>query len=493
MSLPRAHSARTCLRAEWVVAFQRGSHRVLRQGAVVVDGERIAFVGPATSPEALAVAQTVDYGPGSVITPGLISTHAHIQESPLDKSMSEDATYRQFYYTNLIEVLPTKGETLDRDGELACARLSGAELLRTGCTTVVQTGSDSLEVIEAIRASGIRAYLGDFFRSGRWFTPDGRRVDYEWDETAGFVGLERALETADGIRALGDPRYLPILAPSQVDTCSAGLLRDTAAAAAERELPLTLHAAQGLWEFNEMIARHGRTPVEWLADLGLLSPRMLLGHAVYLTGNSWVNYHGDDLGLIAASGATISHNAWTFAREGVVTESFAGYLDAGVRMTLGTDTTTQSMIESLRWSAVLGKVADRRADVSTAAQLFDAATIAPADYLGRPDLGRVEAGAQADLVVWRGNAMFTTPMRDPIRVLVYYAQAEDVQDVYVAGSRVVEDSRVLGIDVAEAARDVQAAAERSWSRWAEFDRLGRAIEEALPESYPRWEADERTV
>jgi len=176
------------------------------------------------------------------------------------------------------------------------------------------------------------------------------------------------------------------------------LLRDTTRAAEDRDLPLTLHVAQGLWEFNEMINRHGRTPVEWLADIGLLSPRMLLGHAVYVTGNSWVNYHGDDLGLIAESGATVTHNAWTFAREGVVTESFNRYLEAGVRMTLGTDTSTQSMIESLRWTAVLGKVADRRADVNTAAQVFDAATIAAADYLGRSDLGRIEAGAQAIIV-----------------------------------------------------------------------------------------------
>lgn len=472
------------LRAEWVVGHRDGSHRVLRDGVVVVDGDRIAYVGP-DAPEQ-AADETLDYGPGSMITPGMISAHAHMQEGPVDKSMSEDATYRQFYYTNLVEVLMNKGAAMDAEGELACARLSAAEHLRTGCTTVVQTGSDSLEVVDAIRSSGIRAYLGDGFRSGRWFTPDGNRVDYEWDEAAGLAGLERALDTARGIRRLDDPRYLPILAPSQVDTCTEGLLRDTAAAAEEHDLLLTLHAAQGLWEFNEMVNRHGRTPIEWLADIGLLSPRMLLGHAVYVTGNSWVNYHGDDLGLIAESGATVTHNAWTFAREGVITESFARYLDAGVRMTLGTDTTTQSMIESLRWTAVLGKVADRRADANTAAQVFDAATVRAADYLGRPDLGRIEAGAQADLVVWGGERMFTTPVRDPLRVIVYYAQAEDVRDVYVAGERVVEDSRVLGVDVAAEARAVQAAAERCWGRWPEVDRLGRRIEDALPETYPRW-------
>jgi len=186
------------LRAEWIVGFREGSHRVLRDGVVVIDGDRIAYVGPDAAE--LQADGTEDYGPGSVITPGLISTHAHMQESPIDKSMSEDATYRQFYYTNLIEVLMNKGDAMDAEGELASAKLSAAEYLRTGCTTIVQTGSDSLDVLEAIRPSGIRAYLGDGYRSGRWFTPDGRRVDYEWDEAAGLRGLEHALETVDRIR-----------------------------------------------------------------------------------------------------------------------------------------------------------------------------------------------------------------------------------------------------------------------------------------------------
>jgi 5-methylthioadenosine/S-adenosylhomocysteine deaminase len=475
---------RTRISAEWIVGFKAGSHHTLRDGIVVVDGDRIEYVGPPVEVE--GVDRAVDYGRGSVLTPGLISTHAHIQESPVDKSMSEDATCRQFYYTNLIEVLPIKGRTLDRDARMACAVLSAAELLRTGCTTVVQLGSESAEVMELLRPIGIRAYLADAYSSGHWFTPDGNRVDYEWDEARGEAGLAQALESARAIRAAGDPRYLPLLGPAQVDTCSEALLRATVTEAEREDLLVSLHVAQGLWEFNEMVARHGRTPIEWLADIGFLSPRALLGHAVYVTGNSWVNYHGDDLGLIADSGATVSHNAWTFAREGVITESLDRYLAAGVPMTLGTDTATQSMIESLRWSAILGKVADRRADISTARDVFDAATIAAADYLGRPDLGRIEAGAQADLVVWRGESMFMTPLRDPIRNLVYYAQAEDVQDVYVAGALVVEDSRVLGADVAEATATVQRASDRAWGRWAEFDRLGRDIAEALPESYPRW-------
>src|SRR4029079_15647388 len=142
-------------------------------------------------------------------------------------------------------------------------------------------------------------------------------------------------------------------------------------------------------------------PVEWLSDLGFLGPRTVLGQALFISGNSWGNFAGEDLSQLAGSGTSVSYNAWCFTRRGIVMESFPDYVEAGVNMCLGTDTAPQSMIESLRWTAIAGKVAARRTDVSTARQVFDAATVNAADLLGRPDLGRIAPGAKADLLFWR--------------------------------------------------------------------------------------------
>jgi 5-methylthioadenosine/S-adenosylhomocysteine deaminase len=273
------------------------------------------------------------------------------------------------------------------------------------------------------------------------------------------------------------------LAPAQVDTCSEALLRDSKAAADELGVPISLHASQGVWEFQEMTRRHGRTPVEWLADIGFLGPRTVLGHAVFLSGTSWVNFAGDDLGLLASSGTSVSYNAWCFIRRGLVMESFPSYVEAGVNMCLGTDTAPQSMIESLRWTAIAGKVAARRADVSTARQVFDAATVNAAELLGRPDLGRIAAGAKADLLFWRADGFTMTPLRDPIRNLVYYAQPSDLADVLVDGRLLVEDGVVLGADVPAATRRVQEAGERMWSRWPAGDWAGRRLDEVAPQTY----------
>ena len=216
-------------------------------------------------------------------------------------------------------------------------------------------------------------------------------------------------------------------------------------------------------------------------------PRTVLGHAIFISGNSWVNFAGDDLGLLASSGTSVSYNAWCFIRRGLVMESFPEYVAAGVNLCLGTDTAPQSMIESLRWTAIAGKVASRRTDVSTARQVFDAATVNAARLLGRDDLGRIAPGAKADLLFWRADGFTMTPMRDPIRNLVYYAQASDLSDVLVDGRQIVQDGVVLGADTRAATRRVQEAGERMWSRWPGGDWAGRTLDEVAPATYDTFE------
>jgi 5-methylthioadenosine/S-adenosylhomocysteine deaminase len=469
----------TLYRAGWIVAFQEGEHRILRDGCLVVEDDRVTFVGSTYDG---TVDRTVDL-PDRIITPGLINTHAHLDESPIDKSVQEDVGNRQFWLTGLIEILPTEMAGLDEEGARACLDYSLIELARTGTTTVLQMGGIEEYAADAIEASGLRGYVAPMYRSGRWFTPDGKRVDYAWDEDDGRSGLDRATAYVERLSGRPDGRVQGFLAPAQVDTCSEALLRDSKAAADELGVPISLHASQGVWEFQEMTRRHGRTPVEWLADIGFLGPRTVLGHAVFLSGTSWVNFAGDDLGLLASSGTSVSYNAWCFIRRGLVMESFPTYVEAGVNMCLGTDTAPQSMIESLRWTAIAGKVAARRADVSTARQVFDAATVNAAELLGRPDLGRIAAGAKADLLFWRADGFTMTPLRDPIRNLVYYAQPSDLADVLVDGRLLVEDGVVLGADVPAATRRVQEAGERMWTRWPAGDWAGRRLDEVAPQTY----------
>jgi cytosine/adenosine deaminase-related metal-dependent hydrolase len=473
---------RTLIRAGWTVAFDGRGHRLLRDGVVVLEGDAILHVGPRFEG---AVDETVD-ARDRVLTPGLISTHAHIAGSPLDRSFIEDVGRPQFWYSGLFEMLPVRAAAQDEEASRACVDFSMAELLRGGCTTVMEIGGQGEYVVERAAHFGLRVYLGLAFRSGRWLTRDGKRVEWEWDEAAGREGLRRAVEfhkRHDG--AHGD-LVRCFFSPAQIDTCTADLLREAKRYADETRRPYQVHTSQSVVEFNEMLARHGQTPVAWMAELGVLGPNTILGHALIVGGSSWTNHPAGDVRIMADHDVSVAHAVWVFARRGVVMESFARYKAAGVNMSLGTDTNPQSVIEAMRWAAVCSKIVERNTQATTAADVFDAATLGGARALSRDDLGRIAPGARADLVLWKAASWTMTPLRDPVKNIVYNATAEDVDRVYVNGRVVVDGGRVLAADEARILAALQAGGERMWPRMAQFDWAGRDADRLSAPTYPGW-------
>src|SRR4029077_7524976 len=114
---------RIAIHAGHVIAFDGRSHRLLRDGTVIVDGDRIVSVGPRQAAAAGTDGEAIE-ARGAILTPGLISTHAHIGGSPLDRSFIEDRGNPQFFYSGLFELLPVRGSAHDEDGPRACVGLS---------------------------------------------------------------------------------------------------------------------------------------------------------------------------------------------------------------------------------------------------------------------------------------------------------------------------------------------------------------------------------
>jgi len=473
---------RVAIRAGSIIAFDGRGHRLLRDGVVVVEGDRILHVGPRFDG---TVDETVD-ARDRIVTPGLISTHAHISGSPLDRSFIEDRGNPQFWYSGLFEMLPVRSASQDDEAGRACIEFSMGELLRSGCTTVMEIGGQGEDVVEAAGRYGLRVYMGPAFRSGRWVTYDGRRVQWELDEATGQAGLERAVaffKKHDG--AHGD-LVKCFWSPAQIDTCTPDLLKNAKRWADETRRPYQVHTSQSVVEFNEMVARHGKTPIAWMRDLGVLGPNTILGHAIIVGGSSWTNYPAGDVQTMADTGTSVAHAVWVFARRGVLMESFAKYRAAGVNMSLGTDTNPQNVIEAMRWAAVCSKVVERNTEATTAAHAFDAATLGGARALGRDDLGRIAPGAKADLVLWKAASWGMTPLRDPVKNIVYNADAEDIDRVYVNGRVVVDGGKVLAADEAKIFAALQAGGERMWSCMAKYAWAGRDADGLSPQTYAEW-------
>ncbi len=464
------------INAGMIVAFQDGEHRLLENGCVVVAGDSILHVGKDWDGTPDIVIDAGD----RVITPGLINTHTHLAGSPLDKSFIEDVGKRQWSMSGLPEMLPARSAAMDPEAAEACVDYSMAELLRTGTTTVMEIGGIGDYVADAVEKAGLRAYIANGYRSGRWLTRDGKRIEYEWNEEAGEEGFKSAIDFIERIDGRANGRIKGFLSPLQIDTSTEELLRKSRKASDDMQVPLALHVSQSVFEFDAMTQRHGITPVEWLDSIEFLSEWNILGHVIIIAGASWAQYSGDDLKLLAEHGASVAHCVWVFARRGIAMESFPEYERRGVNMTLGTDTNPQSMIEALRWTAVLGKIMDRSTESVTGLDVFNAATLNAARMLHRDDLGRIAPDAKADLLFWDAESLFMAPLRDPIKNIVYNATTGDLKEVMVDGAWVVRNGETLNVDERDVSRNLQFAGVRMWAEMGSGDWANRGVDELSP-------------
>ena len=165
-------------------------------------------------------------------------------------------------------------------------------------------------------------------------------------------------------------------------------------------MPIHIHAGGNFREFLEILNKYRKPVAEYLADVGILGPRTTLGHMAITGGHSRVDYpRGDELKILAETGATIGHCPHKCAKMAFAMESFDQYLEAGVRIGLGTDTYPLDIVSEMRYASLISRLVDRKASGARAADVFNAATIGGANALGRSDLGRLAAGAKADVVI----------------------------------------------------------------------------------------------
>jgi cytosine/adenosine deaminase-related metal-dependent hydrolase len=159
-------------------------------------------------------------------------------------------------------------------------------------------------------------------------------------------------------------------------------------------------------------------------------------------------------------------------------------LAAGVRIGLGTDTYPLDMIAEMRYASLISRLVDRNSAGARAANVFNAATIGGATALGRPDLGRLAAGAKADVVILNLRTTRYGPARDPINALVEYGSGADVETVIVDGEIVIENGRSTRIDDDELFAQAETGAGRAWDNWAARDWNGRSVEQIIPPAFP---------
>jgi 5-methylthioadenosine/S-adenosylhomocysteine deaminase len=468
--------------AGWVIAWDEAAGRhIYRRNIDIAFAEgTITFVGR-NHP---GVAERVIDGKDRLVLPGLIDIHSHPEHEPLYRGMREEHGLRNMHMTGLYERSQAFSAP-DEEARAASAEFAYCELLLSGVTSLVDISPVWDGWIDLVARSGMRGFLAPGYASARWRLTNDFTLQFDWDERRGRDGFATALALVDRVARHPSGRLSGIVSPMQIDTCTVDLLRDSREAARERALPFTVHIAQSVNEVQEMIRRHGKTPIQWAYEIGILAPDTILGHALFLDAHSWIRWWTkSDLRLIAETGSSVAHCPTPFARYGQVMENFGDYLRAGVNMGLGTDTAPHNLVEEMRKAAVLARIAARDIETVTTSDLLHAATVGGSNALLRDDLGRIAANKKADLVLVDLALPQMQPARDPLRSFVYHAGDRAVREVFVDGQQVVAKGKVLTLDQTAAAERLAFAQRRMLEAAPRRDYRGRSAEQIVPLSLP---------
>jgi len=401
---------------------------VIPDGGVAIRANRIEAVGPAT--ELLARypgARRLD-ATGRVVMPGLVNAHTHVPMT-LFRGVADDLDLEGFLYQR---IFPLEARFVDEEFVRWGTRLACLELLRGGVTTFADMYYFEDAIAEETARCGMRAVVGETLVD--FPAPDNTT----WD--AAMAATERFLA-----RWQGHPLITAAVAPHATYTVSAEHLKAAHALAAKHGAPVLIHLAEARSEVELIQGRHGMGPVELLESLGILDDRVVAAHMIWPNPN--------EITLLAARGVGVAHCPQSNMKGAAGTAPVPAMLAAGVAVSLGTDGSASnndlSLWEEMDSAAKLHKLTSGDPTVVDAHTAVAMATRLGARAIGlEREIGSLEVGKRADLILVRTDGLHQIPWYDPYSLLVYSTKASDVDTVVVDGQVVMAAGRVLTVDEA---------------------------------------------
>jgi 5-methylthioadenosine/S-adenosylhomocysteine deaminase len=381
-----------------------------------VDQDRITTVGPDVTP---AAGDDVIDAAGMALLPGLVNGHTHAAMT-LMRGYGDDLPLMQWLQDR---VWPTEAK-LTADDVYWGTRLACVEMIRSGTVRFWDMYWQPEAVARAVRDAGVRAAVALPLVDG--LDPD--------KSDALRADAERSLDALGGAGA----RITPTLGPHAIYTVSEKSLHWIAELSSERDLPVHIHLSETEGEVHDCVAAHGLRPASYLDRIGLLTPRTLLAHGVWLDE--------DELALVGERGATVVTNPVSnlkLAVGGVF--PYAKARDHGIPVGLGTDGAASNnaldLFQDVKHLALIQKHAARDPAAMPATEAWAVATGERAPLLGQS--GRVAAGEPADFLLVRSDAPELTP-GDLTANLVYAASGSVVDTTVVAGQVLMRAGEIAG-------------------------------------------------
>ena len=426
------------------------TYRVIENGAVYVEKDRIAAVGDAhVLGEQYSNAETVVDGNGKVVMPGFVSAHNHVGYAVF-RGRAEDIghapTHRLY--------LPMSGVIAQEERQVIGA-LAVTELLRGGVTTILEMEEDAELFAPFIESSGIRALIGVMVNDVNLEAL--ARGETVFDAAVRDQQLDQANGLAERWHGRANGRIQAVMAATGLSTSSPGLLQGLRQGADEKGLRLSAHLGFGERDLVQRI--HGMAQFDFAGAHGMLGPDVVAVHCYEVDD--------DEVSILAQSGTHLAHCPHMNQFRGEVAPIQA-MRAKGMQVGLGIDNYFSDYFEVLRSCLASARIRAHDPEILSAPEVLALGTIDAARVLGLDqEIGSIEPGKKGDLQLVNMQRLGLTPVNDPVTTLVYHGHAKDVDMVLVDGEVVVSDGMVRTADQDDLVVRAGEAADAAWKRFAE--------------------------
>jgi 5-methylthioadenosine/S-adenosylhomocysteine deaminase len=424
-----AEPADTIWSARYVIT-EDPQHRVIENGAVAIRGDRILAVGSKAEIDSRYTPKQRLDRPDAILAPGLINTHTHAAMS-LFRGIADDLRLQDWLEKY---IFPAEAKNVSPDFVRWGTRLGCLEMLLGGTTTFTDMYYFEDVVAEAAKEAGMRGVLGQTiigFPAPDFKTPA---------ETLAFT--EKYIN-----RFRNDPLIVPAVAPHALYTNSDETLKASRALANKYNVPMIIHLSETKKENDDALAQRHMTPTKVLDTLDVLTGRTVAAHCVWVTEA--------DMSILQHRGVGVAHCPSSNMKLASGVAPVVRMLEFDMAVGLGPDGPAGSnndfnLFEEMDLAAKLQKVTTMNPQALPATAALEMATIRGARALGlEKEIGSLEPGKRADLIMVRIDRPNAVPMYDAVSQMVYALKADDVRDVMVNGTPVVRDAKILTLNEAQ--------------------------------------------
>jgi len=409
------------------VVTMDAQRRIIENGAIAVVKSEIIAVGTSAEIARKYSSKQIINAQGKVVIPGLVNAHTHIPMT-LFRGISDDLDL-QDWLTKYI--FPAEAKNVDEAFVRAGTRLGLAEMIRGGTTTYCDMYYYEDAIADETFKAGVRGVLGETLID--FPVPDNKTFADALIYTEKFVKKWQ-----------GNPLITPAIAPHAPYTVSEEHLKQTRALSDKLNAPLLIHLAEADSE-TEFIKKNqkGMRPIEYVEKIGFLSDKTIAAHVIQA--------NEAELEILKKRGVGIAHNPQSNMKLASGVAPVPMMLAKDLRLGLGTDGAASnndlSLWEEMDAAAKLHKLFWKDPKLVTAEQAFMMATVGGARALHLENqIGSIEAGKRADIVIIDFDNLHQTPMYNVYSHLVYATKAGDVRHVIINGKIVMRDRNLLTLD-----------------------------------------------